>query len=409
MSIEARLERIEELNPRLNALTRTLEPTFADGPLAGMAFSVKENIDVKGTPTTFGLRGDFPDATHDAPHVAHLRAAGAVPIARGNLPDLALRWHTESARYGTTVNPLDPDLSPGGSSGGDAVAVATGMVDFAVGSDYGGSLRVPASLTGVYALRPTPGRFPMAPAAPPSMSRQLFATDGLLAPSVELLARLAPIMAQPDPRDPRYTPAEWRETAGPLDVAVLAGEPLDDGPAEAMRRATAALQGAGHRLHETPVPHLEELAQLWIDLLAYDAGAAALPLIREHGCPGALTVLEALLAIARPFDGAAYAQGLARRHVLAADWSRFFARTPVLVAPVSMRDPWPVGHDLDHAYDEWWGYRLTVATSALGLPGIAVPLGRDDHGRPLAVQLLGARWQEPTLLRVARDAARSNP
>ena len=153
-----------------------------------MAFSVKENIDVAGTPTTFGLRGDFPDAPHDAPHVAHLRAAGAVPIARGNLPDLALRWHTESARYGTTVNPLDPTLSPGGSSGGDAVAVATGMVDFAVGSDYGGSLRVPASVTGVYALRPTPGRFPMAPAAPPSMSRQLFATDGLLARSVEDLA-----------------------------------------------------------------------------------------------------------------------------------------------------------------------------------------------------------------------------
>ena len=152
-------------------------------------------------------------------------------------------------------------------------------------------------------------------------------------------------MAQPDARDPRYTPAEWREPEGPLDIAILAGEPLDDGPAEAMRRATQALDG--HRLHETPVPHLEELAQLWIDLLAYDAGAAALPVIREHGCAGALTVLEALLAIARPFDGAAYAQGLARRHVLAADWSQFFTRTPVLVAPVSMRDPWPVGHDLD--------------------------------------------------------------
>jgi amidase len=404
-AIEAHLERIAELNPRLNALTRTLEPELADGPLAGLPFSVKENIDLAGTPTTFGLRGDFPDATHDAPHVAHLRAAGAVPIARGNLPDLALRWHTESARYGTTINPLDDTLSPGGSSGGDAVAVATGMVAFAVGSDYGGSLRVPASLTGIYALRPTPGRFPMAPAAPPSMSRQLFATDGLLAPSVETLALLAPIMARPDARDPRYTPAEWREPTGPLDIAVLAGEALDDGPSEAMRRAKHAL--SAHRLHETPVPHLEELARLWIDLLAYDAGAAALPLVREHGCPGALTVLEGLLEIATPFDGAAYAQALARRHVLAAAWSQFFARTPVLVAPVSMRDPWPVGHDLDHVYDEWWGFRLTVATSALGVPGVAVPLGRDDHGRPLAVQLLGARWQEPTLLSVARDVARS--
>ena len=96
----------------------------------------------------------------------------------------------------------------------------------------------------------------MAPAAPPSMSRQLFATDGLLARSVEDLALLAPIMAQPDARDPRYTPAEWREPDGPLDIAILAGEPLDAGPAEAMRRATQALEHAGHRLHETPVPHL---------------------------------------------------------------------------------------------------------------------------------------------------------
>jgi amidase len=399
-SVDQHLARIAELNPSLNALTRMLDEPLTEGPFAGIPFSVKENIDLAGTPTTFGLTGDIPDASHDAPHVAHLRAAGALPIARGNLPDLALRWHTESARYGTTVNPLDPNLSPGGSSGGDAVAVATGMVAFAVGSDYGGSLRVPASLTGIYALRPTPGRFPMAPALP-SMSRQLFATDGLLTRSVEDLRLLAPIMAQPDARDPRYTPAEWREPTGPLDIAILTGEPLDPGPQEAMRRATQALEAAGHRLHETTAPHLEELAHLWIDLLAYDAGAAALPVIRERGCAGALTVLEALLALAAPFDGPAYAQALARRHVLAADWSRFFARTPVLVAPVSMRDPWPVGHDLVGARDEWWGFRLTVATSALGLPGVAVPLGTDDERRPLAVQLLGARWQEPTLLRVA--------
>ncbi|HET6547206.1 MAG TPA: amidase family protein, partial [Solirubrobacter sp.] len=210
-AVDASLARIAELNPRLNALTRVLEPSPGSGPLAGVPFSVKENIDLAGTPTTFGLRGDVPDAALDAPHVAHLRAAGAVPVARGNLPDLALRWHTESARYGTTLNPWDETLSPGGSSGGDAVAVATGMVAFAIGSDYGGSLRVPAALAGVCALRPTPGRFAMAASGPPSMSRQLFATDGLLAPTVEDLALLAPIMARPSARDPRWTPAEWGE------------------------------------------------------------------------------------------------------------------------------------------------------------------------------------------------------
>src|SRR4051794_17582705 len=224
-AVEGSLARIEAENPRLNALGRVLvdaAPAAGSGALHGVPFTVKENIDLAGTPTTFGLRGEVPDAVLDAPHVAHLRAAGAVPVGRGNLPDLALRWHTESARYGVTVNPRDPALSPGGSSGGDAAAVATGMVPFAVGSDYGGSLRVPAALCGVCALRPTPGRFAMAAGAPPGMSRQLFATDGVLARSVEDLALIAPIMARPSPRDPRYTPAPWNVTPAAAGVAAPA-------------------------------------------------------------------------------------------------------------------------------------------------------------------------------------------
>src|SRR6201989_1077832 len=126
-AVAASLARIEAENPRLNAVTRVLAKARpGTGPLAGVPFSVKENIDLAGTPTTFGLLGDVPDAVLDAPHVAHLRAAGAVPVGRGNLPDLALRWHTESARYGVTVNPRDPALSPGGSSGGGAAAGAGG-------------------------------------------------------------------------------------------------------------------------------------------------------------------------------------------------------------------------------------------------------------------------------------------
>ena len=164
-----------------------------------------------------------------------------------------------------------------------------------------------------------------------------------------------------------------------------------------MRRATEALEAAGYRVRETPVPHLAKLAELWRDLLAYDSGPVALPRLKEGGCEGTLRFVEALLGIAEPFDGPAYARALAERHVLAADWSAFFDRYPVLVGPVSMRDPWEVGHDLggeDAAREEWWGFRLTVATSALGLPAISLPLG---------VQLVAGRWQEARLLRVASD------
>src|SRR3954468_19967759 len=258
-AVDASLARIEAENPRLNALTRVLADAApaARGPLHGVPFTVKENIDLAGTPTTFGLRGEVPDAPLDAPHVAHLRAAGAVPVGRGNLPDLALRWDTESARHGRTLNPWDAALSPGGSSGGDAVAVATGMVPFAVGSDYGGSLRVPGALAGVFALRPTPGRVAQSHSVPPSMSRQLFATDGLLARHVEDLRLLLPIMAQRSARAPRYTPAEMR--AGPASVACV----LEDA---AVRLAAEALTDAGYAVTAIEPPRLEEIAQRWIDV-----------------------------------------------------------------------------------------------------------------------------------------------
>jgi amidase len=141
-------------------------------------------------------------------------------------------------------------------------------------------------------------------------------------------------------------------------------------------------------------------------VLAYDSGPAALPRLREHGSPGTLAFVEALLGIATPLDGPGYAKALADRHVLAADWSAFFAVHPILIGPVSMRDPWPVGHDLggrEAVREEWWGFRLTVATSALGLPAIALPVGRDANGFPLAVQLLAARWNEGLLLQTAAE------
>jgi amidase len=387
-------ERIAELNPRLNALTREVEPHIKDGPLKGVPFSVKENIDLAGTPTTFGLTGDVPPAGHDAPHVAHLKAAGAVPIARGNLPDLALRWHTESARYGTTINPRDPAISPGGSSGGDAVAVATGMVAFAVGSDYGGSLRVPAAFTRIYALRPTPGRFAMASSVPPSMSRQLFATDGLLTRSVEDLRLLAPIMAQPSARDPRYTPATWPQAEQPVRIAVALAN------ADVMR-AARALERQGHEIDEVDPPHVGELAELWRDVLAYDSGPAAIPRLKQHGSPDTLRFVEGLLALATDLDGPQYAQRLAHRHVLAARWSEFLGHHAVILGPVSTARPWPVGHDLrgtEAVHEQWWGFRLTVAVSALGLPAVSVPVGD-------GIQLVGARWHEATLLEVARRLA----
>jgi amidase len=386
-AVQACLDRIEARNGELNAVTVVLAEeglAAADrgvaGPLAGVPFTVKENIDVAGTVTTYGVPGGTP-AERDAPHVANLRAAGAIPVGRTNMPDLAMRWHTDNALHGATVNPFDATLSPGGSSGGDAVALAAEMCAFAVGSDFGGSLRVPAALAGVYALRPTPGRLAQAFAAPPSMSRQLMATDGPMATRFEDLEALLDVMARPG-EDPRYVRGAVGQAA-PRRVAVVLAD-------DAVRRAADALSDAGHDVVEAEPAGIEEAAQLWLDLVGFEAGLGPLDQVVSEGTRRSAT---ALFSLGRVTDGAGYAQALARRYALARGWD-----FPLVLGPVSTAPPWPVGHDQggpDALRDEWWGFRLTVATACLGLPALSLPDG---------VQLVARWWDEARLMEVGRAA-----
>ena len=172
--VEAHLRRIAEVNPKLNAVTVTLDDEalkaadLADrataaggqlGPLHGVPISVKENIDVTGSATTQGIVAmEHAIPSIDAPQVAQLKAAGAIPFARTNLPDFGLRWHSDNALRGATKNPWDASLTAGGSSGGEAAALATGMSPLGLGNDYGGSLRWPSQCNGTAALKPTLGR-----------------------------------------------------------------------------------------------------------------------------------------------------------------------------------------------------------------------------------------------------------
>ena len=179
-----------------------------------------------------------------------------------------------------------------------------------------------------------------------------------------------------------------------------------------MRIAAGALADADYAVTPVDAPRLEEVAQQWIDLLAFDSGPGALPRIREAGCEGTRRFFESLLALAAPLDGPGYARALAERYAATAEWSALLERHPVILGPVSTAEPWPVGHDLggvDAVREQWWGYRLTVAVSALGLPAVSLPVGLDEHHRPRAVQLIGARWSEPALLDVAAELERRRP
>jgi amidase len=169
--VEASLERIERLDPALNAFrsvmadsARAEAESHADGPLAGVPVAVKDNMDVAGELTTHGTGAVATPAREDAEVVKRLRAAGAVIIGKTNMPELALWGHfTASKTHGVTRNPIDRALSPGGSSGGAAAAVASGMVAAAVGSDGGGSIRLPSAMCGLFGLKPQRGRVPLAP------------------------------------------------------------------------------------------------------------------------------------------------------------------------------------------------------------------------------------------------------
>ena len=200
--VEAHAARIEEVNGAVNALVDLRarrgarrgrrgrrRPGAAGGPLDGVPVSIKENFDVAGMPTTAGI----PSRAELAPErdelsVRRLREAGAIVLGKGNMPDLAIRWNTISSLHGVTRNPRDPGLTVGGSSGGEAAAVAAGMVPLGLGSDYGGSIRVPATWCGVLGFRPTTGMVAKAPELLPldfPPSYDLMASTGPLARSVE--------------------------------------------------------------------------------------------------------------------------------------------------------------------------------------------------------------------------------
>src|SRR5215470_18022566 len=197
--IQAHLDRIEAVNPHLNAIVRLLPDALAAadaadqavadgaplGPLHGVPFTVKENIDLAGTPTTQAIPALAEAvAPVDAPQVERLRAAGAIPIGRTNLPDFGLRVHTDSALHGLTRNPWNSQRTAGGSSGGEAAALATGMTPLGLGNDLGGSLRNPAHCCGVASIKPSVGVVPGGTVIPPEdmpISFQLMAVEGVMA------------------------------------------------------------------------------------------------------------------------------------------------------------------------------------------------------------------------------------
>lgn len=427
--VESHLARIARVDAAVNALTtvfgdraRQVADRIDDaiaagrdpGPLAGVPISVKENIDLTWSATTNGWRG-LADAVpeRDATIVRRLRAAGAVPVARGNMPDFGMRWDTDNDLFGRTLNPWNRERSPGGSSGGDAVAVATGMSAIGLGNDFGGSLRLPAYAAGVVGLRPTRGRVPRAAVgdAPVALTLQQFSVNGPMARRVDDVAVALRVMQGWDADDPVSLAApDVRADDLPRRVGVVrnpAGAGVDPQVAAGLDRAAAALVRAGWEVVELDPPRLEETAVLWRRLsctdmlISLDPAVLGRPLGRS-----ATAFLRDSTAVARPYESARdYADAWARRVVIAAAWRRLQVEVPVILGPVStsrMRGP---DYDLggreaaDRAWRDLW---LTVAVNFLGLPALALPAGLGADAMPAGVQLIGPPFGEAVLFEAGR-------
>lgn len=432
--VQAVLARIEAINPSVNAVREVLGEQAlvaareADGrllagspfgPLDGIPVTVKDNIDVAGTATTQGVAAlAGVKASADAPSIANLRRAGAIPVARTNMPDFALRWHTDSGIMGPTLNPWDADLTPGGSSGGEAVSLATGMSLLGIGNDLGGSLRWPAQCAGIAALRPTLGRIPHAlsiePATKP-ISLQLIEVQGPMARSVEDLRLALGVMAAADPRDPWHSPVPVPYVpAGPRRVHILNemdGVPFDPSVRKAIERGATALQAHGYEIDETAPPGIAEAAAAWAQLMASDARRAwpaCEPIVSASG----RRFMELMFELVPRIGLDEYAELFTTRQRLGRAWAEYQHTTPLVLAPIFAGRAFRVGSDLDGptaAGEIVNGPRATLVVNFLGLPAVAVPVGVVD-GLPQAVQLIGPRFGEELCLQAAEavEAASGN-
>ncbi|MFJ9774261.1 amidase [Kitasatospora sp. NPDC101157] len=429
--VDAHLARIAEVNPQVNAVTQLLADRARAaaretdraraagerlGPLAGVPFTVKECIRIEGVPTTFGTpRFRELIAPADAVPVARLRAAGAIPIGHSNMPTLILAgMHTRSELYGDTRNPWDAARTPGGSSGGDGVAVATGMSALGLGNDSGGSVRIPASFSGVAALKPTTGRFAadqrMLGPDDPGPASQLLVTDGPLARTVADLRLAYETLAGPDPRDPRAVPAPLygEPLDGPTRVAVVAdpgGHGVHPSVRRAVEAAAEALRDAGYQVDEVPdVPRLDEALKAYQQLTNTEF-TPSWPAVRQLLGEGGDRYIELTMRHSPPVDAAGLIGLMGTWMNIRRSWTEFLDAYPLLLGPVFTEpavEPGLESRDEAGRARVASAMRLCSVTSFVGVPAVAVPTGLDPDGLPTGVQLVGRPFREDLCLAAAQ-------
>ena len=437
--LELHLDRIAERNPRLNAIVSLDEERAREGAaeadqrlasgapvgaLHGLPFAFKDVHEVAGWRTTYGspLFADHVPS-RDELIVERVRRAGAVVVGRTNVPEFAAGSHTFNPVFGTTLNPVDPTRSAGGSSGGAACALAAGMVPLADGSDMGGSLRNPASFCGVVGLRPSLGRVPGWPLA---NQWETTSVGGPLARTVDDLALLLSVQAGPDPRAPQALGDPGASFAPPVGGSLarsLAGLrvalstdlggafEVDHDVAAVVEGSAAVFAGAGARVSAAH-PDLGEADATFRTLRAWHLQAKLGPLLAEHPLELKKSLADNI-RLGADLTGADVAAAYAHRTALSETMRLFFASYDVLVLPVSQVPPFPADQEYPAAingrptetYLDWMRscYLITVT----GCPAISLPAGLTPDGLPVGIQVVAPHGADRRLLEVAAGFERA--
>lgn len=436
--VEEHLLRIGRLNQELNAFVavdeerarrdaRVLETEAAAGrirgPLHGVPISIKSSLDTAGLRCEAGSRqraGYI--ASQDAVLVARLRAAGAVVLGVTNTPELLMAWETDNLLYGRTNNPWDLMRTPGGSSGGEAAAIASGCSAGGVGSDGGGSIRVPAHFSGICGLKPTPGRIPSTGHFP--VSTGPFALIGVVGPMARTVADLRllfEVMAGPDDGDPSSAPVPVRRISCDELQRIRVGYFEDDGRTPvtpdtraAVRKAAEALSRAGFEVAPFRPEGLEEARQLWWKLFGTAGGMVLRPLTkgRESELSPLLKEFLGWVGSEPSHTGDSLLDTWLRRDAVRERVLAQMKEFPILLCPAAAipafrhgERSWQVEGKTVNYLDAW---SYTEFFNLLGNPGAVVPVGQSAEGLPIGVQVVGRPWEEEVVLAVAAEIERES-
>jgi len=444
---EAHLERAQRLNAHLNAflhldaeavrrearlLDRRLAGGDEAGPLAGVPVAIKDNISVAGSPTTCASRILAPYvAPYDADVVERLRAAGAIPFGKTNLDEFAMGSSTENSAFGPTRNPHDLAHTPGGSSGGSAAAVASGLVPLAIGSDTGGSIRQPAAFCGIVGLKPTYGlvsRYGLVAFA--SSLDQI----GPFARNVEDAQLLLSVLAGHDARDATSSPRGFAATGGEAPTSLsglrigVPEECFAEGLAPEVRAAVGAAIASLSRLGAEiidvklpltrlgiPVYYIVAPSEASSNLARYDGVRYGLRGAGEgvHGLFAATRgegfgrevkrrILLGTFALSSGYYEAYYGRAQRVRAAMRNEVDEVFRCVDLLASPTTPTVAFRLGEKSEDPLAMYLNDVLTVHANLCGVPAISLPCGRSTHGLPIGLHLTGPRFGEASLLRAAR-------